>query len=102
MGLWAEAGMALNGRESKFVFKQAMRDYLPNDVLFREKMGFAVPLADWFRGSLKQRVNELIGDPGPRDTGHFDNTASETMIRHHQSGLRDHSSIFWTLVIFGA
>jgi asparagine synthase (glutamine-hydrolysing) len=92
----------LHGREGKHIFKQAMVGHLPADVLFREKMGFAVPLASWFRGPLKQRVRELIDTPGLRDTGLFDNQAIDTMIRHHQAGLRDHAAIIWALVMFEA
>jgi asparagine synthase (glutamine-hydrolysing) len=92
----------LNGREGKYVFKQAMTKFLPDDILFREKMGFAVPLGGWFRGPLKQRIKDLIAAPGLRETGLFDNKAMDTMIRHHQSGLRDHSAIIWSLVMFEA
>ena len=92
----------LNGREGKYVFKQAMTKYLPDDILFREKMGFAVPLGGWFRGPLRQRIKDLIGAPGLRETGLFDNAAMDTMIRHHQAGIRDHSAIIWSLVMFEA
>jgi len=102
---WASglrADWRLHGREGKYLFKQAMTKYLPDEILFREKMGFAVPLGGWFRGPLRQRIKDLIGSSGLRETGLFDNAAMDTMIRHHQSGLRDHSAIIWSLVMFEA
>jgi asparagine synthase (glutamine-hydrolysing) len=92
----------LHGREGKHIFKQAMTDHLPQDILYREKMGFAVPLTNWFRGPLRQRISGLIDSPGLRDCGFFDHKTIETMIRHHQAGLRDHSAIIWSLVMFEA
>jgi len=92
----------LHGREGKHIFKQSLTDYLPDDVLFREKMGFAVPLASWFRGPLKERISTLADTPGLRQLGHFDTKVIDTMVRHHQAGLRDHSAIIWSLVMFEA
>jgi asparagine synthase (glutamine-hydrolysing) len=42
----------LNGREGKYIFKKALESLLPNEILYRPKMGFAVPLGKWFRGPL--------------------------------------------------
>jgi len=92
----------LHGREGKHIFKQAMTDYLPHNVLFREKMGFAVPLASWFRGPLKERISALADCPGLSQLGHFDRKVISTMVQHHQAGLRDHSAIIWSLVMFEA
>ena len=92
----------LHGREGKYLFKQAMKDYLPADVLFREKMGFAVPLASWFRGPLRERISALSDEPGLAESGIFDSDEIRTMVRHHQAGLRDHSAIIWSLVMFEA
>jgi asparagine synthase (glutamine-hydrolysing) len=62
--------LKLNGREGKFVFKKSLESYLPNDILYRPKMGFAVPLSSWFRGPLKQRVQEaLLGDTLKKPAG---------------------------------
>lgn len=57
--------MKLNGSEGKYIFKKAMEKYLPHDILYRRKQGFAVPLAAWFRGPLRARAASLAGtDPG--------------------------------------
>jgi asparagine synthase (glutamine-hydrolysing) len=47
--------LKVRGQESKYLLKRAMEPYLPAEILYRPKMGFAVPLARWFRGPLRQR-----------------------------------------------
>ena len=46
--------LKLRGSEGKWILKKALEPHLPNEILYREKMGFAVPLDIWFRGSLRQ------------------------------------------------
>ena len=51
------AHFKLRGGEGKYIFKKSMEPYLPQELLYRPKMGFAVPLAKWFRGALKERID---------------------------------------------
>jgi asparagine synthase (glutamine-hydrolysing) len=94
--------MKLRGGEGKYVFKKAMESYLPADILYRPKMGFAVPLAGWFRGPLKQRVQDAVLGPTLGDTGIFDRNSLRAVLDQHQSGRRDHSSPIWGLLMFEA
>lgn len=94
--------LKLNGREGKFVFKKSLESYLPNDILYRPKMGFAVPLGSWFKGPLKQRVQEsLLGDT-LKQTGWFNHGFLEYMVTQHQTGLHDYSAPIWSLLMFEA
>lgn len=94
--------LKLRGQKSKYILKKAMEPYLPNDVLYRQKMGFSVPLAEWFRGPLKQRVREsLLGDE-MHDSGLFNMDYIQHLIDHHQSGIKDYSASIWTLLMFNA
>lgn len=90
----------LHGQEGKYVFKKALESYLPDDVLYRQKMGFSVPLANWFRGPLRQRLEEALMGPILADTGLFNRTFIKEMIEHHQTGRRDYSAPLWTLLMF--
>lgn len=102
---WAgqlEPGWKLHGREGKHIFKDAMRPHLTDDILYREKMGFAVPLASWFRGPLRQRIRSLAKSSVLRESGIFDCQEIEAMVRQHISGVRDHSAVIWSIVMFEA
>ena len=88
--------------EGKYLLKRAMEPYLPREILYRPKMGFAVPLARWFRGPLRQRVRDALLGSTLADTGLFDRRVLERMIDSHQSGRRDFSASLWTTLMFEA
>ncbi|MDT8383050.1 MAG: amidotransferase 1, exosortase A system-associated [Gammaproteobacteria bacterium] len=94
--------LKLHGQESKYILKKAMEPYLPNDVLYRNKMGFSVPLAEWFRGPLKQRVQDSLLGETMQQSGIFNMDYIKHLVSQHQSGLRDYSAAIWTLLMFDA
>jgi asparagine synthase (glutamine-hydrolysing) len=65
-------------------------------------MGFAVPLARWFRGPLRTRVRDALMGERLADTGFFDQRYLSQLVDQHQSGIRDHSAPLWTLLMFDA
>ena len=95
-------GLKLRGREGKYLFKKSLETYLPKEILYRQKMGFAVPLASWFRGPLRERVKETLLGPRMLDSGMFDSRFLHTLVEQHQSGRRDYSMPIWTLMMFEA
>jgi asparagine synthase (glutamine-hydrolysing) len=96
------SNLKVRGQEGKFLFKKAMEPQLPADVLYRPKMGFAVPLARWFRGPLKERVAQAVLGPRLTDTGWFEREYLQHLVQAHQSGARDYSAPLWTLLMFEA
>jgi asparagine synthase (glutamine-hydrolysing) len=94
--------LKLHRGEGKYLLKKAMEPKLPHEVLYRPKMGFAVPLAGWFRGPLRQRVRDALLGPRLSETGWFDRRVLERMVDAHQSGARDHSAPLWTLMMLEA
>ncbi len=92
--------MKLHGREGKFLFKKSLEQYLPSDILYRPKMGFAVPLASWFRGPLKQKVQDALLGETLNSTGWFNQAYLQHIVSQHQAGLRDYSSPIWSLLMF--
>jgi asparagine synthase (glutamine-hydrolysing) len=94
--------MKLRGREGKYIFKKSLEPYLPDDILYRPKMGFSVPLASWFKGPLKDKVREALLGETMTQCGLFNHAFLEHMVNQHQSGLRDYSSPIWSLLMFEA
>jgi asparagine synthase (glutamine-hydrolysing) len=93
--------LKVRGQEGKYLFKKAMEPHLPDDVLYRPKMGFSVPLARWFRGPLKQRVRDAVLAPPGRHRL-VQPPYLEHLVDAHQSGARDYSAPLWTLLMFEA
>ncbi|MGD9597449.1 MAG: XrtA/PEP-CTERM system amidotransferase [Steroidobacteraceae bacterium] len=94
--------MKLRGGEGKYLLKKAMEPHLPSDVLYRPKMGFAVPLARWFRGPLQGRVRSALRSTALLDTGLFNSKTLGSLAEAHFSGRRDHSAALWTVLMFDA
>ena len=95
-------GLKLRGREGKYLFKKSLESHLPDEILYRQKMGFAVPLASWFRGPLRDRVMQTLLGPRLLDSGIFVSRFLHTLVEQHQSGRRDFSTPIWTLLMFEA
>jgi asparagine synthase (glutamine-hydrolysing) len=86
------SSLKLRGGEGKLLLKKAMEPRLPREVLYRPKMGFAVPLARWFRGPLKQRMRDAVLGERLAGTGWFERRSLVQLVDEHQSGARDHSA----------
>ncbi|MDD5034952.1 MAG: amidotransferase 1, exosortase A system-associated [Methylococcaceae bacterium] len=92
--------LKLRGREGKYLLKKAMEPYLPDDILYRPKMGFSVPLAEWFRGALREKVREAVLNPVMADSGCFEMSFLKKMLDSHQAGTRDYSASLWSLLMY--
>ncbi len=96
------SNLKINGGEGKYVFKKAFEPLLPNDILYRSKMGFSVPLASWLRGPLAERMRESVLSPRMLDSGYFNEATLRTLMDQHQSRQFDHSTALWMLIMFDA
>jgi asparagine synthase (glutamine-hydrolysing) len=65
-------------------------------VLYRDKMGFSIPLASWFRGPLRERVKQALLGPTLAGTGIFNMRFLQDMVEQHQSGRRDYTAPIYT------
>ena len=92
----------IRGGVGKALLKASMEASLDHDILYRSKMGFSVPLANWFRGPLKSRVNATLAGERLNDCGLFDTRYLGKVSAEHASGARDHSTLIWSLVMFDA
>ena len=93
------ARFRLQGRDTKYIFKKAMRGILPDAIIDRQKHGFAVPLAHWFRGELEGFARDVLLSPTCRDRGIFDTPSVERLFQLHRSG-RDLDLQLWTMLSF--
>lgn len=88
--------------QGKHVFKKAFEPLLPNDLLYRPKMGFSVPLASWLRGPLAQRMRDSVLSPRILASGYFNAETLHTLVDQHLGGQHDHSTSLWMLIMFDA
>jgi asparagine synthase (glutamine-hydrolysing) len=93
------AHLRLREGTTKYLFKQAMRGILPDEIIDRPKHGFAVPLAAWFRGELAGFARDLLFSDSCRRRGLFNLGYIERLLRLHERG-RDVDLQLWTLLSF--
>jgi asparagine synthase (glutamine-hydrolysing) len=90
--------LKLRGTESKFILKKAFKDFLPEPILRRKKMGFGVPLSKWFRNELKEHVYGVLLDPKTLSRGYFRREGIERLLNDHIGFRYDHSARIWALL----
>jgi len=91
--------MRMRGATGKWLMKQAMRRYLPDDILFRRKMGFSTPISAWFRGPLAGEAQRIARSSSLSETGWFDPKTLDSLVTEHQSGRVDHGRLLWQLLM---
>lgn len=91
--------LKLRGRAGKYIFKRAMSSLLPPQIIARRKQGFVVPLAEWFRGELRELAESALFSRSASD-GILNNLSVTRLWKQHQSGLRDNSRPLWAILMF--
>jgi asparagine synthase (glutamine-hydrolysing) len=91
------SSLKLRGTSGKYIFKKAMAEILPNEILHRRKQGFAVPLARWFRKELRDLAHEAIFS---RDDGVLDTKYLKKIWDEHQGGTYDRSPHLWAVLMY--
>jgi len=92
--------LKLRGLRSKFLLKRALRGLLPDGILNRPKKGFGIPVANWFRGPLKEQMLSVLSPERIAGKGLFDVEAVRRLIGDHLSGRHDNRKQLWTLFVF--
>lgn len=85
--------------EGKASLKKQLEPHVPEENLYRKKMGFSVPLAEWMRGPLSKKITKRILGNEMRESKLFNMTELEQLISQHKSGVRDHSTALWSLLM---
>ena len=86
--------------EKKHILKKAFGRLLSPDILYRKKMGFSVPLANWLRGELKTIAEEKLFRAENGLSNYFKMIEIKNIWLEHQHGTKDHSSALWSLLMF--
>jgi asparagine synthase (glutamine-hydrolysing) len=93
------ADFKVRGNETKYLLKRVAERLLPHEVIYRPKMGFGVPIVDWFRGELADYVGDVLLDPLAVRRGIFRRECVETYLRDHRNGTADYSYRRWALLM---
>jgi asparagine synthase (glutamine-hydrolysing) len=89
----------LQGGRAKRILIDTFADLLPSRIQRRSKMGFGVPLGDWFRGELRTMLEDVLLDKSTLARGLFEPAAVRRLIDEHQRRQWDHSYRLWCLLV---
>ncbi len=88
----------IKGSTTKRILREAMRDVLPSEILSKPKMGFRVPINEWFRTTMKDYVNDHLTGPNSRIHGILNQGRLRQIVDEHVSSRQNHEKIIWILV----
>jgi asparagine synthase (glutamine-hydrolysing) len=94
------ADLKVRGREKKWLFREALRGWIPDDILDRPKQGFSVPIAHWLRGDLRDLTREVLLDRDSIGRGYFRREAVQSMLDRHSAGADEETKRLWSLFVF--
>lgn len=75
-----------NGKHGKWILKKAMEGILPQDVIYRPKSGFGVPLRKWLHGSMRKDVEAILSSDELKKAGIFKPEAVRKLLEADRAG----------------
>ena len=90
----------IKNKKGKWILRQILKDYLPQNLFERPKSGFSIPLAQWLRGPLRDWAEILINKKNIEHEGYLHFDYINKMWSEHLSGRYDWSSRLWNILIF--
>jgi asparagine synthase (glutamine-hydrolysing) len=95
-----DSSMKVKGNSGKWIVKEIARRHLPANIVDRKKVGFRVPLDEWFRGGLKDYVHDLLLGRDAFVSRYLKRAPIEAMLQDHMRGRRNEELRLWTLLGF--
>ena len=89
-----------NGKVGKYLLKKVARELLPESCLQKNKQGFAIPLAAWFRADFKPLMHDILSSQSFRERGIFNVNGVRTCFDRHLSGQQDFGELLWLVLTY--
>lgn len=90
--------MKVRNGTGKWIFKKAFEDRLPDEILYRKKQGFELPVDRWLRGPLRDR-SAATYDSGSPLGNYLDLAGVRSLFESHQRGTGRHGNLLWALSV---
>ncbi len=88
----------IRGRQTKWILRSAARRLLPERILSRPKVGFRVPVNDWFRGPMRGFLLDHLQGAASMTRGYYEPKVLDGMLADHLSGRQNREKVLWTLL----
>jgi asparagine synthase (glutamine-hydrolysing) len=91
--------LKLRGGVKKYILKQLACRYLPENIVYRKKHGFAVPIGNLIKRLFWEQCRDVLMSAGNPVAGWFRRAAIEELLAAHAAGRTDHGKKLWALYI---
>jgi asparagine synthase (glutamine-hydrolysing) len=91
--------LKLKGFETKSLLKKVASRLVPNEVVYRRKMGFGVPIGHWLRGEMKDFLTEALLSERSLGRGIIRPELTRKLVSEHIEKTRDHAFRLWALLM---
>ena len=98
--LTVPTSLKLKGNTGKYVLRKAVEPWLPQGQLDQRKIGFQLPLADWFMGGFNDFARDAWTSSGVADLGILDKAGVDRLFEEHRSGAADHGRMLYAIAMF--
>jgi asparagine synthase (glutamine-hydrolysing) len=92
--------LKLKGFSTKYLWKKAIKDRIPDEITRRRKKGFGIPIAKWLCGELKGLMVEMLSEERLKKQGIFNPSVVQKFISDHLARRVDNRKKLWNLLIF--
>jgi len=93
-------GLKLKGFTTKYIWKKAIKNRIPNEIKRRGKKGFGLPIGKWFGGELKGLLLEMLSEGRLKRQGVFNSSVVQRLVADHLASRVDNRKKLWNLLIF--
>ena len=88
----------IRGRRTKWLLRESMSDVIPEKILNRPKVGFRLPVNEWFRGPMKDYLYDNLLGGESISNNYYHQGALKMVLKEHINGCQNHEKLLWTML----
>lgn len=94
-------GMKIKNNQGKYPLKKVALKYLPEDLLFRKKQGFSIPVKEWMKTRFAEHIHDMVSEPGHPLWNYLRKDTVSQWMSNHQQGTEEHGARLWLILTLG-
>ena len=88
----------VRGKIGKFLHREAVKEWIPKEIIQRKKRGFSTPVDEWFQDALSKTLEDLISDSGSFSQFYFNVNSLKKIIDNHRKKKRNYKNPLFMLL----
>ena len=94
------SSLKLKGKTTKYILRKMAARFLPDEISWRRKQGFEVPISSWFKGKLNNYAKEILSEENIKKRGYFEGKAVKKILDKMDKGITQYGPHVYALIIF--